>query len=210
MSLADVNAEILEPMQRLFLPPRNMDAEAQRGALNGYGEVLKGYAREDLRTAWVEVVTAHVARSWPVPGVIVLACRKAAKERHAESGEQPSRFSRQVVNYSENRLRWEKIRGSQMARDAAKGGFAWSLKCMVLNDGKKAEEIDIRTLSADHFSAERTANSLQNGERVWDRYREKWVEFSDDNAALALKMWRNILVNEAATAEEIRRHAGAQ
>lgn len=206
MSATDVQTEIIEPMQRLYLPPRLMLADVQTEALRGYADVLKGFSAADLKAGWTDVVTTHTTRSWPVPGVIVLATRKAAKERNAACGRPTSPLSRQTIDYTENRLRWEKIRCTQMARDAARAGCSWSLKCQVMNDGKHAEQIDLRQLISEHQSAERTANNLESGDMVWDRSRDKHVKFSDDQREIALKMWRNLLVQEAQTAHEIGRH----
>jgi hypothetical protein len=80
-----------------------------------------------------------------------------------------------------------------MAREAARRGVSWSLKCAVLDNGKIAQEIDIRELTMAKASAERTAAKIENGE----------IRFRDDVKIAALNLWQAQLQREAATQAEI-------
>lgn len=199
MSLAAVQTEILEPMQALFLPPRDMDAAAQTMALRGYGAALERFEAGDLRAAWGEVVCEHRSRAWPVPGVIVTAARKALKDRTGAGA--PSR----TIGSVDARVRWqlwEHIRVTRLAADAADAGVAWSLKCAVLQDKKQAHEIDLAELIRRRNNAEETAHAIGEGAQVFHRGRA--LTFSESARALALRMWTNQLRNESDTANEIR------
>ena len=132
MSLTDVHAEILSPMQAIFRPPFGRDEAAQADALRGYATVLENFSREDLKVAWTEVVASHTSHSWPVPGVIVLAARKARKERAPTTG--AGRFSTET-SHTERWKEWERVRAMPIARRAVDLGVAWSLRCAILNDG---------------------------------------------------------------------------
>jgi hypothetical protein len=200
MSLAAVQTEILEPMQAIFLPPRDMDATALTAALRGYGAVLDPFDRADLKSAWREVVAEHRTRAWPVPGAIVQAARKAQKDHTGDDA--PSR-TRHGVDSNARWLLWQSVRASQLASDAAEAGVAWSLKCAVLQDGKPQGAVNLVALIRAHASAEETARAIGDGTPVLHRGRR--LTFDGGPRALALKMWANQLRNEDDTAEEIRR-----
>ena len=199
MPLADVQSEILEPMQALFLPPRDMDQAAQTTALKAYGAVLQHFAAPDLRAAWSEVVAEHRARSWPVPGAIVQAARKAQRERTAADA--PSRMRTGMDAYARWCV-WQTVRTSPLALDALEAGVAWSLKCAV-QDGKQPGEIALAELIRRRTSADETATAI--GDRRPVPHNGRMLTFSEHNRALALKMWTNLLCNESDTAAEIRR-----
>ena len=202
MSLAAVQTEILEPMQALFLPPRDMDAAAQTTALKGYGAVLEDFDAPDLRAAWVEVVCEHRTRGWPVPGVIVSAARKAQTARTGFDA--PAR----AIGGMDSKARWrhwEHVRLTRLASDAIEAGVAWSLRCAVL-DGRQAHEISLAELVRRRRNAEATAQAIGDGAPVFHRGRT--LTFSESNRALALKMWANQLRYEDDTAAEIRRAQG--
>jgi len=202
MSLAAVQTEILEPMQALFLPPRDMDAAAQTTALKGYGAVLEKFDAPDLRVAWGEVVCEHRTRAWPVPGVIVTAARKARKDRIGPDA--PARTTGGMDWAARWRL-WQHICLTRLATDAIEAGVAWSLRCAVLRDGKQAHEINLAELVRGRRNAEATAQAIGDGLAVLHRGRP--LTFSESNRALALKMWAHQLRYEDDTAAEIR---GAQ
>lgn len=202
MSLADAEAEILNPMQALFLPPRNLDDAAQTAALRGYGAVLQDFDRGDLKAAWTEVVATHTTRAWPVPGVIVLAARKARKERAPTSG--AGRVSSETTSHTERWKEWERVRAMPIARRAVDLGVAWSLRCAILNDGVTLHGIDLGAMQRAKESAARTAAKIEAGEFIY--HRDRKIKFSQDNAETALNMWRNIQVQNAETEQEIMRH----
>lgn len=134
MSKDDVNTEILTPMQATFLSPK-MDEEAQKAALMQYIVVLEGFDATDLRAAWQEVLTAHTGRSWPVPGVIVLAARKARRDRTGETGLGQYQATRSSKEFSARKFNWHKLRQSPEAQLAAEEGWANLLYADVM-DGK--------------------------------------------------------------------------
>lgn len=205
MSVQAVQTEILEPMQQLFLPPRQMDLAAQQAALRGYALVLANFDTRTLKAAWIDVVASHTSRAWPVPAVLVNAAKRVLKDARTTNNEHREPYAWEPQNVTLNRQNWERIRGSQMAREAANAECSWSLKCQAMNDGRRAEQIDIRELISDHHAAVRLADSLEAGGRVYDRFRGKSVAFSARDRVMALKMWRHLLVREAETAEELRR-----
>lgn len=200
-----VDQEILKPMQALFLPPRQqMEGDALREALRGYAIALRPFGAADLRAAWTEVVATHMTRSWPVPGVIVLAARKAQKER---GGDENARTKAKYGNV-DPKARWNTwlvVRASQMARDAADAGCSWSLKCLVLNDGKGPGEINLAELIRAHASAVETADAI--AERSPVLYEGRWIRHDEPKRKLALEMWANQLKSESETADEIMRAA---
>jgi len=202
VTLAAVQTEILDPMQAIYLPPRDMDATALTAALRAYGAVLEPFERADLRAAWREVVTEHRTRAWPVPGAIVQAARKAFKDR---TGADAVR-TRSGVDWHARWQHWQSVRASQLAADAAEAGVAWSLKCAVLQDGKPQGAIDLLALIRAHESADGTARAI--GERTPIHHRGRTLRFDGSHRELALKMWANQLCHEDDTANEIRRAQG--
>lgn len=201
MSLTDVHAEILSPMQAIFRPPFGRDEAAQADALRGYGTVLENFSREDLKAAWTEVVASHTSHSWPVPGVIVLAARKARKERAPTTG--AGRVSTET-SHTERWKEWERVRAMPIARRAVELGVAWSLRCAILNDGVTLHGLDIGAMQRAKAAAERTAAKIEAGEFIY--HRDRKLKFSAANAETALNMWRNIQVQEAESEDEIMRH----
>lgn len=81
MARLDVQSEILDPMQQLFLPPRAMPEAQQAKALTQYVDALEGFARDVLAAAWCEVRAIHSRSSWPPIAAFVSACRAALKVR---------------------------------------------------------------------------------------------------------------------------------
>lgn len=189
MSAQDVQAEILDPMQRLYLPPRNMDEGQQSQALREYVNALQNFEQADLNAAWCAVRDTHTTRSWPVPAAFIMAAKQARKYR-SEAG----------LGRSDNTPKpddsweiWKKLCRSQMARDAVQRGVAWSLKCAVLHDNMKPEQIDLRELVSKKSSAERTAQGIKDGS----------VPMRSGYASMALNMWHTLQMRETETAAEI-------
>lgn len=81
MALADVQNEIIEPMQRVYTPPARMDDDRARAALRDYGDALQGFNSAVLRQAWQNVRDSYTLRSWPAPGLFVKAAIGAKKEQ---------------------------------------------------------------------------------------------------------------------------------
>lgn len=201
MSANDVDAEILQPMQRLYLPPRNMDEGQQSQALREYVDALQHFDRTELNVAWTTVRDCHTTRAWPVPASFVMAARQARK-----ATAQPQRAPLAgKLDQNERWTRWLVISRSPLAYEAVKRNVAWSLKCAVLHDGKTAEQIDLRELSSAKASAERTAAAIEAGRPVETKGHK--VEFKTADAAIALRMWHAIQVREAETQAEIARVA---
>lgn len=198
MALIDVEAEILGPMQAVFLPPRNMDEGQQRATLREYGDALGGYDRPTLKAAWRAVRDTHATRSWPVPGLFVSAAKDARKELAPPSKTMRDKEREERAKAWE---RWKTIRNTPMARQAVLQGVAWALKCRVVNDLKLPEQIDLRELVMAKNSAASLAEKIEHGgEFEHDGKRRK---FTDDQTIVALKMYRTMQVREAETQAEI-------
>lgn len=209
MSLEDVQREILDPMQATYLPPHAWkDApEEQKKALTQYAGALKDFSAAVLRAAWKEVVATHTTRAWPVPGVIVLAARKARKDIEPQKEEGFGRF-RRTASQTSRRLTWEHARTTPIAADAADFGVAWSMKCQIMNDGKRLDEIDLGKLTASRDSAAVTARRIDESQPHF--YRGRALPPLDGaQTAQALAMYRTIRERERETAEEIRSHQPA-
>jgi hypothetical protein len=204
MSAEAVKTEILEPMQRVFYPPKqNMPANDQAAALRDYVSVLQGFDAADLRAAWTDVCATYSKGAWPLPAVFVSAARGARQNRIPASAA-TSRRDTDKISGTERWEHWKAVSRTQMARDACTKGVAWSLKCAVLNDGRKAEEIDLRALVIGKSKAEGTADLIRRGQPVPHfRAGRPDVLFSERNAKLALDLWDRILVREAETQAEI-------
>jgi hypothetical protein len=196
MSAQDVDKEILEPMQRLFLSPRQMDSGQQAAALREYVAALKRFEGIDLRHAWVTVRDSHMTRAWPVPAAFVLAARQSRKDR----GQDTPAKTQGPVTGSELWDRWKKVRHGEKARESVNRGVAWAYRCAIL-DGKFPDAINLTDLVIARESAERTAEMIETGRPI--PYRGRILRVSSENKDLALKMWRNILVKNAETEAEI-------
>lgn len=193
MALRDVEIEILEPMQRLYLPPRNMDEGQQKLALREYGNALQSFEASDLRVAWSTVRDTHTTRSWPVPAAFVMAARGARKERSDEL-----RWAKAPKFKDDAWETWLKVRGFPVAFEAMKLGVAWAFRCAIL-DKKQVESIDLRALRYGKDSAERSAERLEAGE----------INLPEEHRKTALDMWHTLKIREEQTADEIRRNQGA-
>lgn len=80
-----VQHAILEPMQRLYQPPRAYTNDELVQVLRQYFLALQDFGEHTLAAGWGEVVGTWAKGVWPPPAVIVLACRKVqmAKARDA-------------------------------------------------------------------------------------------------------------------------------
>lgn len=199
MSAAAVQAKILEPMQQVYVPPRDMAKSDQAAALRQYVGVLQRFDDADLDFAWAHVVETHPNRTWPVPSIFAAAARNAVKDRvstgkatrHGNAGDQAAQ--RWEV--------WKAVSRSRLAAEAAEMNVAWSLKCAILHDGKLPDQVSLTDLAAGKRSAERTATKIRSGEGI--EYKGRILHFTDDNAAAALSLWKAILQREPETQAEI-------
>lgn len=194
MSAEDVQREILEPMQRLFLPPRNMEEGHQQSALREYVAALQNFDALDLKASWQAVRDVHTARGWPVPAAFIVAAKQARKDRMGVPPSRSDSHSQEVVTAWDI---WQKVRVSKMGRDAAEGGYSWSLKCKILYDKVSPAEIDPRELLAAHNRAKQLAERIENGS----------FRMKPDVRETAYSMYRHLLVKEAETQQEILRGA---
>jgi len=204
MSAQDVHTEIIEPMQRAFLPPRAMPEEQQISLLREYSDALSGYERDDLKASWRTVRDSHVGRAWPAIATFVHAAREALRERGAGLARSPFSKSDRGAEWAV----WERVRRSEMARVAVREGCAWALRCAVLNDGKIPEQIDIRQLIMAHKSAGELAEAIRTNTPIYRKtakYQGREYVFDDTRADMALRMYETIQVREAETQDEIRR-----
>jgi len=203
MTIQDVQAEILAPMQRLYLPPRQMDAQQQGEALKEYARALETFDATELNIAWTTVRDSHTTRGWPVPAAFVLAARQAKSARfRADQAAEAAAITAKVENPEWDA--WTRVKNSPLAYEACKLNVAWSLKCAVLHGGKRPEHIDLRVLRQDKGRAERTAERIRRGQPLERNGRNIGI-MNDANAAVALSMWRAIAQRETETQNEIAR-----
>lgn len=202
MSASDVQTEILGPMQRIFYPPRKMEPEDEQAALRDYVSALQDFPAADLSASWAFVRDSHPKTSWPIPSAFVLAAARSRRDRQASAG-----IGKRSQESSQNERwdRWKAISRAPIAYEAVKRGVAWSLKCAVLHDGKRAEEIDLRALVIGKHSAERTVQAMERGEPV--EFKGRWVQFTPENSGAALRMWAVLQERETETQAEIGRAA---
>lgn len=201
MSRADVENEILTPMQRLFLPPLRMSETEQVSALSEYGRALESFEAVDLKYAWQNVRDSHLQRSWPAIGLFMVQARIARKNR---VGDPPRQGFKPDKTPDEKLALWLGVRGTSLAATAVCMELCWALKCAVLNDGKLAHEIDLRAMRLAKDQAERTHADIEAGRPI--EYKGRLLTVVDENRKVALDMWRTLLVREAETAQEIARH----
>ena len=196
MSVEAVNRLILEPMQRVFLPPRNMSEEDIQAALRPYCDVLSAFRDEDLEKGWAAVLGAHTTRAWPVPGVIAAACRHARGDRTAPQ----SRYS---DNANSLWSAWLDARKSDKALRAADAGVAWSFRATIFG-GVPLSQISIDRLIQDSHRAAATAKRIQDGQSHFWQGRDIGA-FDPSLASVAIALYRSLMDKEDITAAEIRR-----
>lgn len=200
MSLQAVEANILEPMQRVYLPPRQMPQAQLAQALKEYADALDGFEASDLKTAWGLVRDSHLTRSWPMPAQFVVGAKLARKDRlAAEAEKRPAAKHGEKPDYWPL---WQAARASDKALQAIKLNVAWSFKCRVLQDGIKADAINLRELVSGKASAERTAQRIRQGQSHEWKGRNIGV-MSDESANAALRLWEAIAQRELETQGEI-------
>jgi len=208
MSAYDVDVEILGPMQTIFLPPRGLSEEQQTASLKEYSRALEGFDAIDLKTAWNDVRDSHTTRGWPVIGQFVLAARVARKAR---VGDPPRHSDHRGDSSAARWLRWVACRSTQLAADACEKNVAWALKCSILSHGLLPDQISLSELFIEKAKAEETRDKIERGELVPSTVKgfTRMLKFSDENAAVALKMWQTLQIREEETQDEIRKHNAA-
>lgn len=160
MSANDVKQEILAPMQKLYLPPRQMPEPDQIGALQQYVQALNGFGGDALKVAWQEVRDKWLKLSWPPPALFVQAARRAAG-----AGKSNVRI-RLEEKQRENGVRWSRwlaARTSDLGQRAAREGFAFGLKMHILEEGKTAEQFSVAEALAHAATARRNVENLKPG-----------------------------------------------
>lgn len=195
MSEQAVKNAILAPMQRLFLPPLRMDENQQLIALAEYVESLQQYSEEILQEAWRRVRDSYLKGSWPA----VALFKNEARKYYAEKFPQERNAKAQTVDdsWTKSWKNWEKVRLTPQAAYAAREGYSWSLKCKVL-EGAAPGSITMSDLAAGHMRALRLYDQLTNEDGLVNGKPMKFVD-----RELAISMYRNIMVREAETAQEI-------
>lgn len=194
MSASDVQREILDPMQRLFLPPRRLEPGEEQAVLREYVRPLESYDADILRLAWQDIVETHGSRSWPLPSAVIKAAKEAARDRRLLSQPKINHDGPAPKTEAEQKWdRWVAICRTEMAREAVRRGVAWSLKCEILDNGKLPEQIDLRALVIAKSSAERTAAHIEDGT----------LKFAPHTRSAALGLWQAQLTRESQTQDEI-------
>lgn len=199
MSAADVQAEIITPMQRLFYAPRKMEPEDERAALVDYVNALQGFDAPDLRSAWSYVRDTHPKTSWPVPSSFVTAAARARTDRKGSAG-----AGRHGDKQSSNERweRWVAVSRTPLAYEAVKQNVAWALKHAILHDGKLPEQISLRDFVSAKHSAEKLADLIRRGDP--GPFKGQTLKFDPAGAETALSMWQGIQEMETKTQAEIR------
>lgn len=200
MSAQDVENEILEPMQRLFLPPRQMGQSEQIGALREYVAGLQHFSATELNVAWTTVRDTHMQRSWPLPAAFVMAARQARKYARDAAPEEPPR-RRPGMGELGTWEDWTAAKTNPKAREAVRMEVAWAFKCAVLHDGRRPDEIDLAELRLGKNQALRTRQKIIDGAQC--EWKGRKFYFSADNRELALRMWETIEQRERETQAEI-------
>jgi len=197
VTATDVQNEIITPMQRLFLPPRAMPEPEIQAAMREYVDALKGFNALVLKDAWCHVRDNYDKRVWPSVGHFASAARTASRDQTAAQ-KRPAQ--------DEDRLAWERwlaVRRSEMAREACRMNVAWALKCAILHDKTLPEAVNLKALVRAKEFAQHTADKIEVGEEhLWQ---ERRLTLDDANAALAMRMWRNLQQKEIETQNEIGR-----
>ena len=200
MSEQAIKDEIIDPMQQLFLPPKDMPDEWQRQALRQYMDALRTFSREDLQTAWKTVRDAATARSWPPIAAFVKAAwaaRKARKDpaQNPDAASKAPRHRHDMDGWRAHfRENWNYLKFTPLAKEAAREGYALLLKAAIL-DGIPLAKIRPNELHARCERARRLNDKIAGD----DRFSEK---------EKASQMWTNLLVHRADVEAEIERAHG--
>lgn len=163
MAAADVQAEIIDPMQRLFLPPKAMPDHQIADALREYVDALQGHKATVLRDAWRRVRDTHETRAWPSVGAFAKAARAASMDAPKPNGEErdyPLHRHDDTGWRGFFKRRWEAFRFSAIARQAAMEGWSHTLKCAVL-DGLPPEQVSVAQFQAKHHRALRLLRAIE-------------------------------------------------
>lgn len=204
MSKTDVQNEILAPMQRLYLPPRDFDEAMQKSVLEEYADALKNFDAVDLKTAWGVVRNEHKTRAWPVIGQFYLAASRALSDRQMATGTGSKRGGPSSDRRPDYWPVWMRIKILPIATEAAQIGVSWSLKCHIL-DGRwtSVQQIDLRKLAQDRARAAALRWKIERDEPVWNERMGKMTLFVEPQKGLSLSMYDSLMRREAETAAEI-------
>lgn len=200
MSDQAIKDEIIDPMQQLFLPPKDMPDEWQRQALRQYMDALRTFSREDLQAAWKSVRDAATARSWPPIAAFVRAAwaaRKARKEGagEAEGAPKAPRHRHDMDGWRAHfRENWNHVKYTPLAKEAAREGYALLLKSAIL-DGVPLAKIRPAELNARCERARRLSDKIADNENF-------------PSQGECSQMWTNLLVHRAEVEAEIERAHG--
>ncbi len=190
MSAHNVAVEIIARMRNLFAPARAMDAAEEQSALAEYVDALKDYDAGVLANAWVSVRDSHVARSWPAVGRFTAAARAAVQDRANASG--GLKVDREAQARQKRWNFWKANRNGEMARDAAREGWAWSLKLYVLDHGVLPFGTPLSTMRL--YALKREQNIAATCDAL-----------STENAIKARLGFERVAQHEAETREEVLR-----
>lgn len=200
MSEQAIRDEIIDPMQRLFIPPKNMEGDQQALALREYMDALRGFEREDLRAAWHTIRDSAVARSWPPIGAFLKAALLAKRERQTKMEETNQGRTAPLHRFDMDGWRahffenWKHIKHTPLAQAAAKEGWALMLKTAVF-DGLPLAEIRPAQMVAKVERAAKLAGIIE-------------ADLEYPERAKVLDMWRNVLITRAEVEIEISNARG--
>lgn len=192
MSDQAIRDEIIDPMLRLFSPPRAMDEAQQIAAMRDYMDAMRGFTRDELQAAWRDVRDSTQARTWPPIANFVKAAAGARKHQRTtatDAGNGP-RHKYDTDGWKAHFwANWKAIRHTEQAKTAARDGWALMLKSAIL-DGIPPVQIEPHALQR---KAER-ANRLH-------QIIEANLDFPSRDTVL--KMWDGVLRSRAEVEAEI-------
>lgn len=200
MSETAIREEIIDPMQRLFLPPKTMSAEQQALALREYMDALRGFEREDLQAAWKVARDSALTRSWPPIAVFIKAAYQAKNLRHSARHDEDRNRTTPNHRFDTDgwkaywRANWNYLKFQPIAKEAARDGWCLMLKTCVL-DGLPLADIDRSVFRRKLARIERLPGIIEADPDFPDRVK-------------ALELWRGVLVHRAEVQEEIANARG--
>lgn len=189
MSDQAIRDEIIEPMQRLFTPPKAMENDQQIKAMRDYMDALRGFSREELHQAWKDVRDSAGGRTWPTIATFVKAAVEAKKSRrqHAESRGAVLTGPRHPYDSQGWRqhfmANWDYIKSTELGKEAARDGWALMLKTALLG-GMPIAKIEPHAMKSRAQRAQNLHATL-----------EKTPDFPQRETLL--RMWRGVLVERA-------------
>ena len=199
MSDNAIRDEIIDPMLRLFSPPKAMDEAQQIAAMRDYMDAMRGFSRNELQAAWREVRDTTQTRTWPPIAVFVKAAAGARKHQKTVAGTETVTGPRHKFDDDGWKAyfwaNWRHIKYTMLAKEAARDGWALMLKSAIL-DGIPLSSIEPHAMTRKVERAVKLATIIEENQNF-------------PNRETALKMYHNLLISRQAVDDEIAAARGA-